>query len=257
MYKPFNLYVGEFCLTPDSGEFITETSGINPLKSNLVSVTPYNYIGAIYQGATKGTRNIVLEIEILQNVNENRESILGILKSGEPVELKFVDDDKTLYIDGVVESILYDRFEVPKRSKQLVQVSIICFHPYFRSAEITRSGDRQVVAENNGDFPTDFKIEMYDEYGSTLSADTFYIQVNDESLSFETNIALKKIIIDTEKKKIEGLNSNDEVVFESKALLHGSVWPQLQPGENTISQSVMWSSFAYMTIIFSEKFDKV
>lgn len=258
MAKPFDIYVNEVRFTPEDNSIITEAKGINPVKANLYSLDTYNRDGSYYQGATIGTRNIVLTVNIPNDVLTVRETVLAVLRTGEDVQLKFVND-KTYYIDGVIESVEYDRFVKPTGVKQVIQASIICFEPFFYSDEISaRSGSIQY----DGDVEAGFKVVITKEGGGAFGLENLFISKGSESLDFGSNDEVMdvqsatQLIVDTEQKKAYYINTDDEEISILKYWHHENTWLKLSPGANTIT--VFYEpATVEATIKYTSKFNRL
>lgn len=139
-------YIGENLVMgvgePDkSGLLIANIEGIGPEEADISVTELAATDGAIYNSARLVSRNITFNI-IFQNdisIEEKRHLSYRFFHLKKPVTLTFVTDERTVQIDGYVESNTPTIFN----KEEWTTISVICPNPFFydiASNEITFSG---------------------------------------------------------------------------------------------------------------------
>lgn len=124
---------------PDkSGLNIKNITGISPIGAEIL-MTPFASVdGAVYSGSRVPSRNIVMTIgmyneELTRNrvasIEDARHKSYQFFQIKDRVRLTFYTDNRTLYIDGYVESNEVDIFS----EDETAVISIICTDPWFYS----------------------------------------------------------------------------------------------------------------------------
>ena len=116
----------------DTGIVITDITGIGPQKATLNTTDLVTVDGSVLNSARVSTRNIVFSFQLLPDPKTNlvetvRHRVYQYFPLKSLVTLKFVTDNRELYIQGYVESDEPDIF----KKDETVQVSIICTSPWF------------------------------------------------------------------------------------------------------------------------------
>lgn len=233
--KPFSLFAYHSIyyrlnLTPDDRSMITEYTGMNPVKADLLSQQIYNRDGALFQASRGQVRNIVLSIYLLRNVEENRAKIIKMFTTGESITLLHTEGDRQRAITGYVETIELDRFAQPQKAKQVIQISIMCYDPWFENPEnktVLSEGDASI--EYNGDAPSGMKITF-----STNSSSSVRLTLNEDQniwldLVGTGTTADDIIVVDTNRHRVWRNNVNFIETWSPE-----SEWLQLLHGENVL-----------------------
>lgn len=119
-----------------TGIYISQITGIGPGKANINTVSLASDDGGIYNSARLEIRNIVLTLGFYQSVSlknsieDARQLTYKYFPTKRPLTLIFETDNRSLYIDGYVESNEPDIFS----DKETTQISIICPDPKFYNA---------------------------------------------------------------------------------------------------------------------------
>lgn len=217
--------------------------GLNPVKAELSSSPYANLPGEYYLNSRVGKRNIVLTLGLNPSYfqGEDAEALRKHLRNWfnpqNPVRIEVVTTDKTLQIEGIVET-----FESPLFVQDpQVQVSIICHDPYFRAMlpkSINHSGPSWDTFEvvNEGDVSIGF--ELYVNPGGTVGDGDFRItnetvggvlSVNHNWNSTPGGPTVYMNSTPREKQLIAGTNT--QLIGN---LHRGFVWPVLAPGPNVL-----------------------
>lgn len=113
-----------------SGFNIKNIEGISPIKANLHMIENAGTFGSKFNGSRVGSRNIVLTlglVDLAEDIEKVRIDSYRLFPNGQPVQLRFKTDYRTVEILGYVEDNVPDIFD-----KNVVsRVSIICPSPYF------------------------------------------------------------------------------------------------------------------------------
>lgn len=110
---------------------ILKIDGLDPPPARMNFSTLANFDGSRYNSGQLDSRNLVLEIYPHGNVEENRIKLYKFFPLKSIVRIFYSNDSRSVYIDGYVESFEFDAFT----HGEVIQVSIICGDPYWKSDE--------------------------------------------------------------------------------------------------------------------------
>ncbi|MBQ3326182.1 MAG: phage tail family protein [Clostridia bacterium] len=117
----------EWDMTADSAFEVTNIEGLVPPAVDIALAVGVNRDGGIYKASRMNERNIVIEAAVNEPAVENRLALYGHFPAHQLLTLKMSDGERSVHIDGYVESIEVGIFD--KREK--AQISIICPSPAF------------------------------------------------------------------------------------------------------------------------------
>lgn len=144
-----NKYGDKLGLTNNPNYNVTAT-GLNPVKSNIVTATVANYGGERFVSSRKQKRNIILNIYPLEPVEVNRINLYKYIRSDDFIRVYFKNNTRNVYIDGYVEAFELNHFE----QTQIAQVSIICPQPNFIDVNSNYVNNSDVVKSFHFPFNT-------------------------------------------------------------------------------------------------------
>lgn len=236
-----------------------DIDGLAPVAATINTTEFATSDGALFNSARIGTRNIVLYIKLLPEIEKNRLMLYQFFRIKSNVTLYFRHDSLDVSISGKVESFELDHFS----NSQVAQISILCPNPYFRSAEnqivefsntialfefpftnpppgLEFSRIEKVTTKiiNAGGIPTGITIRLTANTGDIVNPVIYNLTNN---TFFGLNVEMQKgdvITITTHfnGKKItllrDGVETN--ILYDMQ---DGSTWLQLESGENEISYS--------------------
>lgn len=110
---------------------ISEIEGLNPPDATINLSELALIDGAKYNSAKLNVRTINIAFAIEYEAAKNRIAAYKVLKSKQYVKLYYNGSYRQVYIEGYIESINIDYFEI----KQIVTVTILCPSPYFKDAQ--------------------------------------------------------------------------------------------------------------------------
>lgn len=216
---------------PESGLFITDISGLGPVKASVNFASLSSQDGSKFNSARVPERNVVLTLRhISTNAEASRLLTYKYFPVKQKINFKVETENRKLEIDGYVESNEQNIF-----SKETTSViSILCEDPYFRSYGL--DGETKVDFSNTEplfEFPLDIPTEGI-EMGAISElvekniiysgdADTgliMYIDFYDKvtNLIVYNRTSRETMSIDTEKiKTISGeyLQQGDRIVINT------------------------------------------
>lgn len=241
-----------------SREYAVSIAGLTPGTASLNYSTVGTNDGSIYNSGRKENRNIVLQIRPLRDVERSRIALYKVFKLNGLCEFYFKNGSRDVFIEGRVESVEGDLFELG----QSIQVSIICNNPNFKALEETVADISSVVplftfpfaiaAEgiefsviekaveknvyNYGDTESGLLIEL--RAVGEVSNPTIYDEAGN---SFGIKIDMvegDKIVINTNKgeKSVTLYKDGTETNIINK-VIPGPTWFTLQPGDNVFMYS--------------------
>ncbi len=135
-------------LTQNRNYAVTDVDGLNPPKANINMGENANFDGATFNSSKLNTRNIVISVRPIGNVEENRIALYRFVKSKKNIKVYFTNRTRNVYITGYVSACEVDLF----KKGETMQISIICPDPYFRE-------NNSFNAEASGTVPL-FEFEM-------------------------------------------------------------------------------------------------
>lgn len=252
-FHPFEMIAeksaSEALVLTDQKKWICEYAGLNPPKAALFSSDMAGMDGAKYQSSKLNTRNIVLTFTLLRDIPESRLELYKFFRTGQHVKLIYAGT-RHVWIDGYVETIAADQFKKTSH-KEVIQVSILCYDPLLKDTEsvVITPASTSETFNYGGDVPGGFDIDitmsgavtdliLSDGIGNTMTVKGSF--VSGDVVHIRTIRGQKSVT-----KDVSGTITNiiGSVQF-------GSVWLQLQPGENTITYSAT-SGAANMSPVYT------
>lgn len=233
-------------------------TGLGPVGAtvNMSSLGMVN--GDKFNSARVGSRNVVLTVSIMNNVEANRLRLYRFFPVEETVKLYYKNGARDVYTEGVVESCDPYQFDPVER----VQISILCPQPYLIGAEeivkdisgITShfkfpfsiaaegmafssySTSGYAILHNEGDRPTGFIISVFAR-NDVLEPVVYNVLTNEAFRLSGTLEAGHTLTIDTRAgHKRMTITDPAGVVWNA---LHrktkASAWLELATGDNYIS----------------------
>lgn len=219
--------------------------------------------GAEYVADRTGERNIVIPLEIVGNVEQNRIKLYNYAKNGKYIKVYFKNRSRNVWCDGRVENIDVDFFTNPEPC----QISIICPDPWWKDVEEAINSINTVKSElhfpfytvepipfsvydtiqilnlvNKGDVSSGITIEIFARGTITNPKiynreTTEYIGLGSEDNPFQL-LAGDRIIITTHtnKKRVKLVrNAVETNIFNY--LTEGSTFLQVGAGDNVFTYS--------------------
>ena len=215
--------------------------GLNPVKAELSSSPYANLPGEYYLNSRVGKRNIVLTLGLSPSYFEGedaetlRKNLRQWFNPQTPIRIEVVTTDKTLQIEGVVET-----FESPLFVQETqVQVSIICHDPYFRamlSKSIVHGGENGSAFEvvNDGDVSVGF--ELFVNPGGTVGDGDFRLSNETAggvlSVNYDWNSSGTTVYMNSTPREKQLIAGGGTQLIGN--LHRGFVWPVLAPGPNIL-----------------------
>lgn len=221
---------------------ITNIDGLGAVTAAINTTQIGLNPGARFDSAHVDYRNIVIEFYIVSNVADNLNELYSVIQTGTKTMLQI----KNKLINCYVESIEIDRTNNPVKG----QISLICPDPAFRSVAKSEALSASDFISYAGNQATGFKLYL-----------TAKTAVKNPYISINANKKTKKSILNITLSAGDVLELNSEAGQKSASIsaktvypYTGSfVWPELQPGDNTITIGAA-SGTVTAKIIYSEKF---
>ena len=219
-------------LTQSMDYQLVAITGLEPPPASI-SMSEYATMdGSQYNSARIPKRNIVLTIQPLGYVEKKRTALYNFFVPKERVILHIKTDTRDVTIDGDVETVTIDYNANP----QLVQVSIICTHPYFydKHYEYYHMAEYDTLTViNNGDISVWFDVRMIVQRASDYFQ--LYNNVDMEFLTFRRNFAVNDMVyIDTRPGHRYATLARGNTItslFPYLEIRPNMTWPMLYVGE--------------------------
>lgn len=119
---------GEVLDLTNTTNYAVKVTGLTPPAATINTTKVPTKDGVVFNSSSMDSRNIVLTIKPLQNIEHSRINLYKFIKSKQYIKLYFKNGIRDVYIDGYVEAVEGDLYENP----QQLQVSIICPDPFFK-----------------------------------------------------------------------------------------------------------------------------
>lgn len=118
-------------LTNSDNYSIDRIEGLDPPDNTINMSKIPGFDGEQYNSSSANKRQIVLYIDILPPVEENRLNLYKIFKGKRKVKLYYKNNSLDVYIEGRVETVNVNHFT----KQQQLQIPILCPEPYFKNIE--------------------------------------------------------------------------------------------------------------------------
>ena len=139
---------------------VTLIEGLNPPEAtiNLSDIALMD--GAKFNSSKLNVRYINIAFAIEVNAAKNRIEVYKVLKSKQYVKMTYNGDYRNVYIEGYIESINIDYFEM----KQIVTCSIVCPSPFFKDAQMMVNELKNVINAFHFPFASEETPELVMSY---------------------------------------------------------------------------------------------
>lgn len=253
-----NKYQQQINLTANNNYVVLSVGGVTPPTATVNMATLATSDGGIFNSSRLDTRNIVITIKPLNDIEINRIDLYKYFKAKQYIKLYFENYTRSVWIDGYIEVIDGDLYSDDER----LQISVICGDPYFKD---TKTGlyafsnviDRfkfpfaieaspgvpiselseysEIAITNNSDDETGVIIKML-AVGNVTNP-TIYNMTTNENFSLTISIEEGDIItIDTRRNhKGVTLNHNGTISNIINYMTQNSEWLNLIVGDNIFS----------------------
>ena len=124
-----------------SADYAVSIEGLTPGMASLNFSTVGSNDGSAYNSGRKENRNIVFQIQPLRNIEKSRIELYKIFRLNAQCEFYFKNGSRDVFIEGYVEQIDGNLFELG----QTIQVSVICNKPNFKALKETAADISSVV----------------------------------------------------------------------------------------------------------------
>lgn len=200
-------------LTQNSNYSITKIDGLNPPTATINSTAVSGFDGEQYNSGRINTRNLVLTIVINPDIEKNRLALYKVFRTKQYVKLFFKNNIRDVFIEGRIDTIECDLFSM----RQTMQVSIICFQPYF--CEVN---SYSVLSHTNSllEFPVEFLPEGIEF--STINTSTALNVFNAGEVETGMYIKLKAVGGDVHKPTIYNAKTKEKLAIDIDTLSDGA-----------------------------------
>ena len=213
--------------TPSKYQLVSAT-GLNPPVAAISVSEMATSDGGTFNLARVQSRNIVLQIQPLGNLETRRSELYGYLSPKSAITVDIQTDSRHVEIDGYVESLEIDYNAIP----QIIQVSIICPDPYFKAiAAVTATGSSVTN-------PSDIEQGAVFTFSITSSRNNIWLYNYGTYQGFAVKnldmVSGDTLVIDTRQGqksvRLNGTNVMQYVSLDNPT----SKWVQLKPGLNSL-----------------------
>ena len=207
---------------------LVSVTGLNPPVADIAMSQLATSDGGVFNIARGQSRNIVLTIQPMGTVESKRLLLYEYMAPKSEITLDIETASRHVTIAGYVESMEIDYNANP----QLIQVSVICPNPYFKSVTKVSTAVPDVVTNpSEAAQGAEFTITLTGSGTSLVLSNT----TTGEALTINDTFASGQIykINTIQGQKMVKLNGNNRMAYVDLS----SDWPQLRPGDNTITIS--------------------
>jgi hypothetical protein len=255
-------------LTNNEKKFqIIKIDGLTPPETQIYTNSIANLHGEKFKHSKVEMRNIVITLRLNGDVERNRIELYTYINLSKWLKLYFRNGSRHVTIEGYVEKINGDLFSI----SQILQISIVCPDPFFKSVDLV-SGDlskvvssfqfpfsiglygvefssmqenKSVLIINSGDIEAGLIFELSSAYG-TIANPTIYNSETGEFLKINNTISRgETIIINTTKGNksiIKRYASGTETNIMNSLDINSSTWLQAEVGANFFTYSAEYNA---------------
>lgn len=227
------------------GIILEDVEGLQPVKA-LISSSNFALLpGAVFQNARREPRNIVLKLglepDVSTSVETLRAQLYNFFMPPSSVNLRFITDEKTVEIDGIVEDFISPLFT----KEPTVNIPIVCMDPDFRGmTDVEVEGDTVTSLTSYTEVPYVGTIECGIHVELLVNRTISQFTVNNtagdgllQQLAWESfDLVDEDIVrintIPREKYARVEFHDDHTEVDVLYAVSLGSRWPVLKPGTN-------------------------
>lgn len=117
-------------------DYRVKITGLTPGSATINTTKIATKDGSKFNSSTLNERNIVLTIYPCNNVEQSRINLYKYIRLKQYIKLYLKNGRRDVWIEGRIETVDGDLYESP----QMLQVSIICPDPYFKSLTLANYG---------------------------------------------------------------------------------------------------------------------
>ena len=128
-----NEYGEILSLTGNKNYTVYQIDGLEPPQATINTSPVASFDGSRFNSSRTNERNVVVYLAIEGDCEANRINLYRYAKTKRFIKFHYKNDSRSVYIDGYVENMPIAFFD----KKQLVQISILCPSPYFKSSDDT------------------------------------------------------------------------------------------------------------------------
>lgn len=152
--------LGQSLRLSHNGDYnIIAIDGLTPPTATLNSSPIPGADGAIFNSSYLEPRNIVLTIVPNFPIEKNRISLYKMFPVKQKVKLHYTNGSRDVMIEGYVESVQGNLFT----AQQSIQISIMCYEPYFKSAAEIINDLSQILSAFEFPFSTESEGTVFSE----------------------------------------------------------------------------------------------
>lgn len=285
MYK-FDFINSRGDILPLSSGFnykLTNFDAQTSANTNLATVSISGEDGDSVNNAQAQPRTIIFDLRIIHDVEKTKREILSIIKLKQKAKIKWTQEERTVEIEGIVESV-----DMPRWNNAVVlQITMHCGQPFWENIDFIYS---QISEAFELHYFTDYYNDMlyfpeegipFGEYNTTRTKDIYNsgdvsvgLQIEIVALDTVTNPIIynesgkffgcgygtgnKKVVMQTGDIIIIDTRKNQKsVTLNGSSILQkvkpSSTWFQLEAGENKFSVNSDDENTANMTFSFIYK----
>lgn len=126
----------------ESNYQVQRVAGLNPPNAIINSSNVAGMDGSMPNGSKLAERNIVITMTLNGEIETNRLYLYKYFKTKQWCKLYYKNNSRNVYIEGYVETIENDLFQLG----QTVQISVVCHDPYFKALEEIITDISEVMA---------------------------------------------------------------------------------------------------------------
>ena len=152
---------------------VVDIQGLSPPGADLYESPVSGMDGVKENDAKLQKRNLVMQVRINGNVERNRLNLYNYFRSKHHVKVYYRNGQRDVYIEGRVETAECGLFT----NSQIMQVSIICADPYWRSVDEIVTDVSKVLG--NFTFPFAFGANGIEDGTTTDDAIEFSVYLKD------------------------------------------------------------------------------
>lgn len=207
---------------------LTSITGLDPPDARINTTDIAGLDGSKFNSSKLNNRNIVITMKINGDVEANRHSLYRMFRTKEKCIFYFSNDSRGVKIEGYVEKVECPIFV----GTEVIQISIICPYPYFRSLYTTIAD----ISNLQSTFYFPFAIDEGDPTPFSVYLVNRETNVKNNSESVIGVLAQIDVLEDIGKIEITDISTNESITLAGTFLEDDRILINTVKGQKSITR---------------------
>lgn len=171
-----NKYGQQLELTHNDAYVIESIDGLDPPDAVINVTKNAGADGSVFNSSYIDNRQITITLAINGPAEDNRINLYRYFKSKHPVRLYYQNNSRNVYIDGYVERMQIEFFEM----KQIAQITVFCPMPFFNASDDVNVEFSNVISAFEFPFSVEDSANLLDVTAESTTSTGITFTVNDD-----------------------------------------------------------------------------